>query len=192
MNAKKFLAVVLMMLLVFTFAACGSSDSGDGGSDSGAPTAETAIPQEAFLTMNGTEVHIGDNFANVDGKIGEETKPSETIQPCNPNLEKPTVEHYYEGVHITTTEDGIIATVSMDVRDGECDSAFGGKVKLHDPISGVKEILGEPEADNEDEMFLTYYFGDDCNIMFYKDEAGNETMDGFVMSCGSLTMVTQE
>lgn len=192
MNTKKVLLLALMLMVVFCFSACGGSSepAGDQGSD--APTVETAFPEEAFILMNGTEVRIGDNFANVEGKIGEEVKPSEKVEPCDPEVETATIEHYYDGVRITTTEDGIICTLSLDVRDGETDSSFGGKVKLGDPISGIKELLGDPKDGDEDEMFMSYYYGpedDPQNILFYKDEAGNETMDGFVMSYGSLTMV---
>ncbi|MBQ1400851.1 MAG: hypothetical protein IIY99_00730 [Firmicutes bacterium] len=186
---KKIFLVVLMLMVVFTMAACGGESSG--GQSGDAPTAEVAFPQEVFITMNGTEVRVGDNFANVEGKIGEEVRPSETLEPCDPNFETATVEHYYDGVHITTNEEGIIATISLDIRDGETDSAFAGKVKLGDPTDSIKEVLGDPA--DEDDMFISYYFGDeeDCNILIYKDEAGNGTLDGLVFSCGRLTMVEQ-
>ena len=196
MKAKKIFLLALMLVMVFTFSACGGSSepAAEGGSESGAPTVETAYPEGTFILMNGTEVRIGTNMADLEGKIGEELKPSETIQPCDPNLDKPTVEYYFQGVNITTNEEGIIANIMLDERDGETDSSFGGTVKLGDSIDGVKAILGEPEEGNEDEMFITYYFGpeeDQDMVMVYKDEDGNNTMTGIILSKGSLTMVPQ-
>ena len=203
MKAKKFLLLALMLIVVFTFAACGGSGEPAGSTEpadsaepaeSGAPTVETDFPEETFILMNGTEVRVGDNMANLEGKLGEETQPAETIEPCDPNIDLTTVQYFFNGVQITTNEEGVISDISLDIRNGETDSSFGGKVKIGDSIDGVKEILGEPEEGNEDDMFITYYFGpeeDTSMVMVYKDEEGNNTMDGIILSKGSITMAQQ-
>ncbi len=196
MKAKKFFLLALMIMVVFTFSACGGSGepAGSGEAQDGPATVETSLPEGAYILMNGTEVRVGDNIANLEGKLGEETQPSETIQPCDPNLDMPTVQYYFNGVNLTTNEDGVISDIALDIRNGETDSSFGGKVKLGDPIDGVKEILGEPEEGNEDDMFITYYFGSEDDpemVMVYKDEEGNNTMTGIIISKASITMVPQ-
>ena len=207
MKTKKFLLLALILVMVFTFAACGGSseepagepdetadDQAADGSASDAPTVESALPEGVFVLMNGTEVRVGDNYANIEGKIGDEIQPAERVEPCDPELDTPVINYYFNGVQITTNDEGVIASVLLDERVGDasaCDASFGGKVKLGDPIDGVKEILGEPEADNEDDSFLMYYYGDEGdteNIMFYKDEDGNNTMTGVTFSKGSITM----
>lgn len=195
MKTKKLLLLLLMLMVVFTFSACGGTDEPAADEQGGGAADEGGFPEEVFLLMNGNEVRIGDNMADFEGKLGDEIKPSETIQPCDPNFETATVEYYFNGVQITTNEEGVIATISLDERNGETDAAFAGKVKLHDSMDGIKEVLGEPEEGNEDELFVNYYYGSEDDpgvLLFYKDEEGNNTMTGFVMSRGSLTMVKQD
>ena len=188
---KKWLVLLLALVMVFTMAACGSNDEPsedqtepqDQTEPADTANAETALPQEAYVLMNGVEVRVGDQIADIEDKIGEQTQPSETIQPCDPEAEDPTVEYYYPGVKITTNMDGVIAVLSLDERNGETDSAFLGTVKLGDPVDGIKAVLGEGE---EDDMFLQYQYGDTDGILVYKDEEGNDTFTGVVISSNSL------
>ena len=211
---KKLLVLLLALTMVFAFTACGGSDQADDqtaddqqaeepADEQAEEPAETpdgqaadasasGIPDYVYVEVNGTKIIPGGNYADIEGKIGDETKPSERIEPCDPDAESADQEYYFDGYSLTTVADtGLIRMIDVDQSLGEGkDALLAGKLPLGCTVDEVKAIFGEPganELDNEDESFLQYYYGeDDGMIMFYKDEEGNNTITGYIMSFNDM------
>ena len=208
---KKLIALLLALALVFAFVGCGGNDQASDDQtaddqqseepaeepaetpdDQTADASTTGIPDYVYVEVNGTKIIPGGNYADIEGKIGEETKPSERIEPCDPEAESADQEYYFDGFEITTVADtGLIRMIDVDqsLGDGR-DALLAGKLPLGCTVDEVKAIFGEPganELDSEDESFLRYYYGeDDGMIMFYKDEEGNNTITGYIASFNDM------
>ncbi|MBO5995176.1 MAG: hypothetical protein J6Q41_06660 [Firmicutes bacterium] len=196
---QKILAVLLALVMVFAFVGCGGDDqAADDQIDDQAteeqaeePTDESGdaepqvsgdFPESVYVSLDGTPVRPGTKFGDVDGKIGTETADPVTNEPCDPAMEGPETEHYFDGYSVTVEQDDNVRIVAVDERMGSADAAFFcGNVRLGDSVDMVKEIMGEDWEIEEDESFLIYYF-DSGNLMFYKDEEGNNPITGYVMS----------
>ena len=167
-----------------------SSDasSGSSGQASAASTEldpVSGLPTNAYFTVNGTKVAPGMKLADVKDSLGKEIQPSETIQPCDPTMENPTVEYYYNGIQITTSQEDVITMVDVRIpEEGTCEALFAGEIKLGDPVDSIKECLGE--GDDDDEVALTYHPGDNSIIMVYKDDEGNNTISGIILASYDL------
>ena len=182
-SIKMLLVIVLTLAMIFTFAACGgSSDGSDQGSDQQEQggTAAEGMPEYVYASVGGVNIMPGGNYADVEGKIGDETKPSERIEPCDPEVETADIEYYFEGVQLTTKEGGLIRMISLDFEAGGDNVLFGGKIGAGSTVDDVKALMGEPEEDGEDEYTLRYYF-DKGNCMFYKGEDDPNTVTGVII-----------
>ena len=196
---QKILAVLLALMLVFAFVGCGGDDQNaedqtddqateeqaeDTTDESGdaEPQVSGDFPESVYVSLDGTPVRPGTNFEDVKDAVGTEIADPVTNEPCDPAMEGPETDYFYDGYKVTVEEDGNVRIVSVDERMGTADAAFFcGSVRLGDSVDMVKEIMGEDWEIEEDESFLIYYF-DGGNLMFYKDEEGNETITGYVMS----------
>ena len=196
---QKILAVLLALMLVFAFVGCGGDDQNaedqtddqateeqaeDTTDESGdaEPQVSGDFPESVYVSLDGTPVRPGTNFEDVKDAVGTEIADPVTNEPCDPAMEGPETDYFYDGYKVTVEEDGNVRIVSVDERMGTADAAFFcGSVRLGDSVDIVKEIMGEDWEIEEDESFLIYYF-DGGNLMFYKDEEGNETITGYVMS----------
>ena len=196
---QKNLAVLLALMLVFAFVGCGGDDQNaedqtddqateeqaeDTTDESGdaEPQVSGDFPESVYVSLDGTPVRPGTNFEDVKDAVGTEIADPVTNEPCDPAMEGPETDYFYDGYKVTVEEDGNVRIVSVDERMGTADAAFFcGSVRLGDSVDMIKEIMGEDWEIEEDESFLIYYF-DGGNLMFYKDEEGNETITGYVMS----------
>ena len=196
---QKILAVLLALMLVFAFVGCGGDDQNaedqtddqateeqaeDTTDESGdaEPQVSGDFPESVYVSLDGTPVRPGTNFEDVKDAVGTEIADPVTNEPCDPAMEGPETDYFYDGYKVTVEEDGNVRIVSVDERMGTADAAFFcGSVRLGDSVDMIKEIMGEDWEIEEDESFLIYYF-DGGNLMFYKDEEGNETITGYVMS----------
>jgi hypothetical protein len=192
---QKILAVLLALMMVFAFVGCGGDDqTADDQTDDQAteeqadesgdaePQVSGDFPESVYVSLDGTPVRPGTNFDDVKDAIGTEIADPVTNEPCDPAMEGPETDYFYDGYTVTVEEDGNVRIVSVDQSTGSADAAFFcGSVRLGDSVDMVKEIMGEDWEIEEDESFLIYYF-DSGNLMFYKDEEGNETITGYVMS----------
>ena len=192
---QKILAVLLALMMVFAFVGCGGDDqTADDQTDDQAteeqadesgdaePQVSGDFPESVYVSLDGTPVRPGTNFEDIKDAIGTEIADPVTNEPCDPAMEGPETDYFYDGYTVTVEEDVNVRIVSVDQSTGSAVAAFFcGSVRLGDSVDMVKEIMGEDWEIEEDESFLIYYF-DSGNLMFYKDEEGNETITGYVMS----------
>ena len=160
MKIKKFhLLTVLCLILAASLCGCGKDkDKKDNDSSAGASS-------EAYLSYNGTNIVMGSSFDSIKDKLGNETQPSQTIQPCDGGDYVTTI-YFYDGIEITKLErDGSIVNLSLTM-DGNSDASICGKVKKGDSTDSVKEALGTPES--EDEYMLSYTIGT-SSVVIYTD-----------------------
>ena len=179
---KKTLALLLAIAMIFAFAACGGDTSEEPSGDGEAQEEGAAgLPEELFVTFDGTAVTIGMNINDVIDSIGEQTMPAQTVEPCDPDAEGAEVEYVFDGYQLNTTEEGIIKMIIVDQRFGSGENAlFSGKVALGQPCDEIKAILGEDAADGDETYF--YYTYDGGNIIIYKDDQGNDTILGYTIT----------
>ena len=74
---KKHLLTVLCFILAASLCGCGQ----DKDKKDAKKTNEAS--SEAYLSYNGTDIVMGSSFDAIKDKLGNETAPSETIQPCD-------------------------------------------------------------------------------------------------------------
>ena len=206
-SLKKLLIILLALAVVFCFAACGGSDQQDQAADdqqeeqaeaqddaqeeatddqSAAPEGENMLPDTVYVTVNGIDIYPGSNYNDIAGKIGDEVKPSERIEPCDPEFESADNEYYFDGLEITANDDGLIRMINVYEGEGTgAEVLFSGKLALGSAVDEFKAILGEPEADAEDESFLPYYY-DNGNMLCYKDEADNTKVNSYIIGFNDI------
>ncbi|MBO6115176.1 MAG: hypothetical protein J6P57_08980 [Lachnospiraceae bacterium] len=161
-NLKK-LAVLTATALVLTtgMVACGDKKQSDKSTTKEA--ADDTSSSEVFFTVNGVEVKQGAVWADVKDTLGDEAKPSDTIEPCDGG-DYIQIIHYYEGAEITTLRDENIIGISMTTDSKDVDVM--GAVKLGDTADAVKSALGTPNQ--EDESMIVYEIGS-SSLMLYMD-----------------------
>lgn len=147
------------------------------------PAATGNIADAVFVEVNGTKIVPGENYADIEGKIGDETKPSERVEPCDPEFEDADMNYFFDGYELTTVADtGFVRIIMVDERCGDGrDALLCGKLALGCTADDIHAVLGEPAPEDEDEMFITYTY-DNGNIIVYKDEEGKNTITGYVIS----------
>lgn len=90
--------------------ACGNKKQSDKSKTKEA--ADDTSSSEVFFTVNGVEVKQGAVWADVKDTLGDEAKPSDTIEPCDGG-DYIQIIHYYKGAEITTLRDENIIGISM-------------------------------------------------------------------------------
>ena len=186
---KKLLVVLLAIVMVFAFAACGGSDNGGesepAGDDQGSATIE-GIPEEVFITVGDTVVQAGGDYGDYEGKLGDEIKPSERIEPCDPNTETADIEFYFDGLTLTTKEGGLVRMVDVAESEGNGpEILFSGKVGVGASVDEFKAIMGDRQPDTDDDDFVAYYF-DMGNLLLYLEENDHTTVTSFIMGYNDL------
>ena len=151
-------------ILTASLCACGGEKKED---TTAAAATEAAAQDETaasavFFTINGAEVRMGAAWADIKDSLGAETKPSDTIQPCDGG-DYIQIVRYYEGAELTTLRDETVIGISMTM-DGGGDVAIMGKVKKGDTTDAAKSALGTPAS--EDEGMMSYDMNGD-NLMIY-------------------------
>ena len=132
-----------------------------------------AEPEGVYVAMNGVNISLGIPFADLQDKLGEESKPSETINSCDENSDWKQTMHFYDGVTVTEDKDGLIDGVEVS---GDTASLMG-KIKIGATADEVKEALGEPDTDAE---WGIYYNSSNPWVNIYLDEETG-TVSGFAL-----------
>ena len=136
---KKALAFLLTVLLVAAlFVGCGNTEKPAETTE--APAATEPVPEGNYVTINGQNVTIGIPFAEVSDKLGEEIRPSETIDSCDPNSDWKQTMHFYTGVTVTEDKDGLIDSIQIS----EAGILFNGQLQVGMTSEEVIAVLGEP------------------------------------------------
>lgn len=184
---KKIIFAAVAAMMMGAMAGCGSSnaettaaseaeattvaDAENSEDTSAAESGETSSADNGFVNFGGNDYKIGDDWNAVKDNLGSESKPSETIEPCDGG-DYIQIMHYYDGLCVTTLRDEKIISLSQE---GEATDSIliMGKVKIGDSVDSAKEAIGEP--DSSDEYQLNYSKGS-SDVMVYIE---NNAVSGF-------------
>ena len=168
MKFNRILPILLAALLtVALFAGCAKTETADTTQSraAGAPPTQAAGEPQAsqsddhfWFTHNGVEIHMGVPFAELAEKLGSESKPSETIESCDPGSDWVQIQHYYPGITVHEDKDGNVFGVEMSEWNvpSAGDLTMNGVLKLHESTrDDVVAALGEPEP-NEYGIFYDF------------------------------------
>ena len=188
MNIKKAIATtVVTALMVTSVASCASSKKAESEATTEAPEesavqTEAAAEGEVYLELNGVKIMIGQSYDDIKDDLGATSKPDENVMPCTGEDIPLEIYHFYKGLTIGTTNDGIICEIVANPYGEEPgDAAFNGSIKKGDDISAVTDLLGE--ADEGDDTYQQYSYGT-VTVMF-NTENGTTAVD-----CISITDMT--
>ena len=164
MRIKKLLATVTVgVLLLGSLAACGKKDDDKKESTTAATTEDENLltPDDntsdgAFISYNGVNLSINQTFDEVKDKIGAETKPAETIEPCGGG-DYIQVIHFYEGLEVTTLRDETIVNMSIPM-DTNSPATINGAFTNGASVADIKAALGD-KPDMEDADMISYTSG---------------------------------
>lgn len=145
---KKILSILLALTL---FAALLAGCSGQQKPSQPQEEPAAAEPEGIYVAMNGVNISLGIPFADLQDKLGEEVKPSETINSCDENSDWKQTMHFYDGVTVTEDKDGLIDGVEVS---GDA-AALMGKIRISSTKDEVIEVMGEPDTDAEWGMYYT-------------------------------------
>lgn len=143
--------------------------------DTQTPDTQPSQNDELFwFTLNGEEIHLGVPYAELAEKLGDEAKPSETIESCDPGSDWITIQHYYPGITVNEDKNGNVFGIEMsEWAVGPGDVTVNGVLKLGEATEeDVYEVLGKPEEPNEYGIFydwngyhLGIYLNDDTGLL---------------------------
>ena len=141
--------------------------------------------EKLVIELNGSTLKIGEKFADVKDSFEKEVKPSQSYTPCGGSDDAQNITHYYDGLEVEETADGIIYYAKISGFDYPVSNASIAGIKLGDTPETVRANFGtKPYVDSE--YTINYAFGD-INISFGLDvdETGNVnyiSMDDFSVS----------
>ena len=108
------------------------------------------------LSINGGTFKIGDKYDDVKDSLGKEIKPSQTYSPCGGGNK--ITSHYYDGMVIDVTLDGIIYHAVISGYEYPNSEATLAGIKLGATTEEVKKTFDIlPYTD--DEYTVNYSFG---------------------------------
>ena len=139
-----------------------------------ASAAEPAAPGQegVFVTVNGVELCTGIPYAEYKEQLGEEIKPAEEVLACDPSSDWKQTMHFYQGVTVSEDKDGLVNSIQVEAGD----AAILGKLGIGSTREEVKALLGQP--DEEDEWNL-FYSSTQPQIMFISSETDSERIASF-------------
>ena len=155
-----FLALTLCLAL---FAGCAKTPS----ENPTAPADDTAL-SSFYFKAGDVEIRMGMPFAELATQLGEEAKPAETVNACDPASDWKQISHFYPGITINEDKDGLVFGAEMTQREvpgGEV--TFGDTVMVNSAPEDVRALLGEPESEDMGSLFYTI---DGYTVAFYFDE----------------------
>ena len=149
-----------------------------------APETEAADQQDFFwFTLNGTEIHMGVPYAELKEKLGDEAKPSETIEACDPSSDWVQIVHFYPGITVNEDKNGNVFGIELgEYNVGPGDAVINGTLKVGvSTRDDVVSVLGEPEP-NEYGMFYNW---NGYMLAVYLDEETGLLSSAMVMESGN-------
>ena len=146
---------------------------------------ETQAPENQdffWFTLNGVEIHLGVPYAELKEKLGDEAKPSETIEACDPNSDWVQIQHYYPGITVSEDKDGNVFGIELsEWAVGPGDATLNGVLKVGvSTREDVVKALGEPEP-NE---YGIFYDWNDYRLAIYLNEETGILDSAMVMYSG--------
>ena len=117
------------------------------------------------VIYNGEEFAIGDKIDDIREKLGQESKPSETVKACNPYAKGENTFYYYDGLAIETNYQGVICSVCLD--NSIASLKFGARVG-----QTADEVTSTMAGGIADEYSINYKVGDDFYCTMGKNDDG--------------------
>ena len=172
---KAILTAACGALLLGALTACGSDKetttaaattaaeaTTEAGADTGATEAPAASADATAVSFNGVDIAMNADWNSVKDGLGAETKPAETIQPCDGG-DYIQIIHYYDGLEVTTLRDETVVGLSIPMGSGSKATIKG--IKIGDSADAVKSAM-TGTISNEDDSMISYDTPD-ANVMFY-------------------------
>ena len=155
MNLKRTFAVVLTLALIAALLiGCAKTEKPaetQASTEASKPAATEAAPVETepaetdgvFIVLNGVNVTTGVAYASIADRLGDETRPPETIEACDPASDWRQTMHYYGDNIVTEDKDGIIDTIQI-YND---EAALMGQFRIGAAAEDVRALFGTPETE---------------------------------------------
>ena len=174
---KSIIIALLVLVMAIVLCACGekkesNQNSGDisgevvvdneTNNEEEAPGLRGATQEEidkVEIKLNNGSFKIREKFADVSGRMEPEVSPAQSYTPCGGSDDEQVTSHYYDGLKVEETHEGLIYNVVISAYDYPESKATIGGVKLGDTPETVRNLMGvEPDTDSE--YTINYTFGD--------------------------------
>ena len=172
---KAILTAACGALLLGALTACGSDKetttatattaaeaTTEAGAETGATEAPAASADAMAVSFNGVDIAMNADWNSVKDGLGAETKPADTIQPCDGG-DYIQIIHYYDGLEVTTLRDETVVGLSIPMDSGSKATIKG--IKIGDSADAVKSAMTGTISNENDSMIS--YDTPDANVMFY-------------------------
>ena len=176
---KLFLLLAVMMLFVLVLSACGEKEEEtttpenvavenneventefeeEGEEEYQPPVVVEADLDKLVISLNGAQVKIGEKMDDVKAKMGTEVKPAQSYTPCGGSDDAQNITHYYDGLELEETPEGIFYHARVSGYDHPDSKAMICGIKLGDSPETVKEMF-ETKPETDSEYTINYTFG---------------------------------
>lgn len=190
---KVFASILAVSVIGAGMIACSKDE--DKKDETEAPVTEATEDTEAsqapagdidlFFVLNGIEVRIGDNYADIKDQLGDEIKPEDRVIPCEGDCEYLSIIHTYDGFTVEENQEGIVCNIGINgYESGVGDALFMGQFKYGDSFADVMAAIPMDPSDS-DETYAQYFITDTlaCMINTNDDgEFGSASMYDFSLS----------
>ena len=188
---KLFLLLALVIVLTLVLCACGVKSEQTQNNESEQNTvvenneeeqnveAEDEEPEKIVdpsdfdklvVRLNGAQARMNDLFVNIKDEFGTEAKPAQSYTPCGGSDDAQVTTHYYDGLEIEETADGIVYHAKISGFDYPDSTATVADIRLGDTPEKVRNTFGTtPDTDNE---YTINYSFDTIYVSFGLDNEG--------------------
>ena len=159
MKKSVLLLAVLMLVCALVLCACEKKEEQE--------PVEDIIPESVYdepdlpkltVSLNGGSVKMDDKFEDVKDNLGTETKAPQAYTPCGGSDDEKMTTHYYDGLEIDVTHDGMICRAVISGFENQDSKAEIAGIKLGDTPETVRaNFATKPETDSE--YTINYSFG---------------------------------
>ena len=158
MKKSILLLVVLMLVCALVLCACEKKDEGYVEDIVLERYYEEADLPKLTVSVNGGSVKMDDKFEDVKDNLGTEIKAPQAYTPCGGSDDEKMTTHYYDGLEIDVTHDGLICRAVISGFDNQESKASIAGIKLGDTPETVRaNFATQPETDSE--YTINYSFG---------------------------------
>ena len=168
---KLFLLLAVLVALSLILCACGEKPEEEQNSENTVvenneeeyyeeveKTIDPADLDKLVVELNGATVRMGDKFADVKGSFGNEIRPANTYTPCGGKDDEKVTTHYYDGLEIEETHEGIVYHAKISAFDFPTSQATICGIKISDSPDTVRNTFGTT-PDTDSEYVINYTFG---------------------------------
>ena len=110
------------------------------------------------ISLNGASLKINEKFEDVKSRFGAESRPSQSYTPCGGSDDAQVTTHYYNGLEVEETAEGIIYLARVSGYEYRESQATIAGIKLGDTPETVRNTFGST-PDSDSEYTINYTFG---------------------------------